>query len=318
MSPGAEATVEKILDGHRKAFVTIDRAVDLLEVCYVEATPADKEVFFDYLQQIFVWEEMPKDFNTPGCRVHALILRSFAKFGPVEKIPQMAFSLLLSGKHDPSAWIEFVGHEVRYSLTNFSERFDWNTLRDLQARCVVVGFCNENTKGERLSAAVSEHLRDTERTIEEIEFRRFEAKLKKNGTNEDPSELLPAEIARALVTAEELLKAEGEFDAKQAGDLLRTSIDEFHRWVVSQVQKLAGGAPEQPDKDGSRRAYMKAVGFISQAEEELFSGLYTFISKEATHKLVAPRETVLFVHRTVTNYLLLLARRLQLWKPATM
>jgi len=87
-------------------------------------------------------------------------------------------------------------------------------------------------------------------------------------------------------------------------------MDEAHREIVRRLESLSSRPYKGEDKDGTRRAYMRDVGFISQPEEELFSAIYSFISREASHKLIAPRETVLLLHHTVTSYLLLLTERL--------
>lgn len=68
-------------------------------------------------------------------------------------------------------------------------------------------------------------------------------------------------------------------------------------------------------KDGARRAYLRSVGFISEPEEKFFSAIYTLLSEEASHKLIAPRETMLVMEQTVQNYLSLLNRRLSSFVP---
>jgi hypothetical protein len=55
---------------------------------------------------------------------------------------------------------------------------------------------------------------------------------------------------------------------------------------------------------------MREGGFITQPEEVFFSAIYSLISREASHRLIAPRETVLLLQRTVFSYLLLLSERL--------
>jgi hypothetical protein len=55
---------------------------------------------------------------------------------------------------------------------------------------------------------------------------------------------------------------------------------------------------------------MCEAGFINKDEETFISCVYTLISREGVHKLVAPRETVLVMERTVRDLLTLLLRRL--------
>jgi hypothetical protein len=59
---------------------------------------------------------------------------------------------------------------------------------------------------------------------------------------------------------------------------------------------------------------MRDIGFISAPEEKFFTAIYTLISGEASHKLIAPRETVTVLFGTVRGYLILLAKRVTLTK----
>ena len=121
---------------------------------------------------------------------------------------------------------------------------------------------------------------------------------------------MPAQIKTAMEEADTYLKGTGQFDPKHAADLIRACMDETHRGVVSELQKLTGQEYEGPDKDGHRRTYMRKMAFINEDEENFFSSIYTLISREGTHRLLAPKETVLVMERTVRDYLLLLLRRL--------
>ena len=159
--------------------------------------------------------------------------------------------------------------------------------------------------------------------IEELEFSDFEAKLKAAAKtvvsspsihvalqDEDSSDgRVPHQIADALSKADDYLRSKGQFDPKIAGDLLRSSIDEAHRAIVDELSSAEAPFSGR-DKDGVRREYMREQGFISPAEEKFFSSVYTLISVEGTHRLDAPRETVLLMHQTVAGYIQLLFRRL--------
>ena len=88
-------------------------------------------------------------------------------------------------------------------------------------------------------------------------------------------------------------------------------MDEAHRAVVQELEKMTGRQCSNPEMDGVRRQYMRDADFITPAEEAFFSCIYTLISVEASHKLDAPKETMLVMQRTVRDYLLLLLRRLR-------
>ena len=84
----------------------------------------------------------------------------------------------------------------------------------------------------------------------------------------------------------------------------------MHCGIVAALTKLTSQAFTGKESDGTRRQYMRKVGFITPAEETFFSAVYSLISQEGTHKLDAPKQTVLVLERTISDYLLLLARRL--------
>ena len=106
------------------------------------------------------------------------------------------------------------------------------------------------------------------------------------------------------------LKSSKPFSAKIAGDLLRSSVDTTHRELINALTILKKKPYSGKEQDGARRAYMREVGFITLPEEKFFSAIYSLISEEASHKLDAPRETILVMHQAVQGYLLLLLRRL--------
>ena len=162
-----------------------------------------------------------------------------------------------------------------------------------------------------------------ERTVEGIEFDHFEKSLTRiHGQPEIPIHAddlstllrdtgLDVQIAEALKTADDYLRGAGEFKETIAAGLLRSSIDVTHRAIVSRLETLKNMPYMGLDMDKDRRAYMCESGFITAPEKQFFAAIYTLISQEASHKLIAPKETVLVLQTTVNNYLLLLLRRLR-------
>jgi len=177
--------------------------------------------------------------------------------------------------------------------------------------------------------ALLSYVAELKRAIEKAEFTRFERQLRSAiqvaptpKVTEEKSELaaLNPNIEEALKEAGEYLRG-GEtfgpkkFNSKKAADLLRSCLDEAHREIVKRLVEKTGSPYAGGEKDGSRRQYFRNVGFISEPEEKFFSAIYTLLSEEATHKLIAPRETVLVMGQTVQSYLLLLVRRLSSFSP---
>lgn len=175
--------------------------------------------------------------------------------------------------------------------------------------------------GFKIDQVVAQAAANLEQTIEHIEFKRFGDALiaGQQPARKPASELqnllaaigITGEIAHAMEEAETYLYGTGKFEAKHALDLVRACMEETHRGVIAELEKMTGQKCDDPGKDGFRRAYMRRVGFINDAEDQFFSSIYTLLSKEGSHKLLAPKETALVMYSTVKEYLLLLLRRLR-------
>jgi hypothetical protein len=206
-------------------------------------------------------------------------------------------------------------------MLHHAERFTQATLDGAKAHCAPQSFWGgARIRGVEIPQVLIEAAADLERTIEQIEFSRFAETLgeQRQGPRAQASELeglltaagMPTQIKTAMEQAESYLRGTGPFDPKHAADLIRTCMDETHRRVVSELETITGQKYTGRDLDGDRRTYMRRVNFINEDEEKFFSCVYTLISREGSHRLLAPRETVLVMERTVRGYLLLLLRRL--------
>jgi hypothetical protein len=121
-------------------------------------------------------------------------------------------------------------------------------------------------------------------------------------------------VKEALREAGVHLQSFGPFDAKTAGDLLRATMEVIHRVLVQELERLTNEKYNGHDKDNERRAYMRKVDFISEHEERVSTAIYSLISVESSHQLLARTDIVLFVQSTVHNYLILLLRRVKTMK----
>jgi hypothetical protein len=211
-------------------------------------------------------------------------------------------------------WSREMLPELQWNLVRCPERVDADAINRIKAQATLVRASTHIYPPAAVSA-----VEQLERTAEQIEFERF-AKNLSDGTNargsreaaEQPAAdtSLSLKVAGALQEAEKRLHSKGAFDAKTAADLIRSAMEEAHREFVAELESVTGKPYGGEDKEGARRNYMRATGFITQPEEVFFSAIYGLISREASHRLIAPRETVLLLHRTVFSYLLLLSERL--------
>jgi hypothetical protein len=321
--------INKILDAHRRGFSTADipSTVGLLEACYNRQPLDHRETFFQILQSIFYAEPLTP---SQGCgslepNVHAVIIRAFAQFGPTALLPPLVFGLLRWNNHQQNElWVQKVYSELRYSLSTLSERFPKPVLDAIKAQCAIFTFSRRSDLvGHNFPDALVDAAVDLEKLVDEIEFGRFADTLRaaepqRPAISDRLTAVLAelgfdAEIANAIKKARSYLESADPFEPKSAADLLRSAMEAAHRAIVRQIEKLTLRTFRGEDLDGARRAYLRDVGFITRPEEKFLSCIYSLISEEGTHKLIAPKETVLVLERTTNDFLLLLLGRLSRW-----
>jgi len=325
-----QTQADRILDSHlqglRETSYTIDNLIALLTTAQKQKSPLLR----------YLWDQLLSALPKPPVKLAScepsvieVVMRTFAQLGEAQK-PFM--QLFVYFQYDEPIlvenWIRQVVPTMISVLYGHRDHFSSDFLSSLKVQCEL--YLDDRRRrlagidylDERFILAMKQ-LRNA---IEEIEFSEFEKRLKasaktirEQSSNIKPSnseafqQEIPAVIASALSKAEEHLRQKGEFDPKIAGDLLRTSMDEAHRAIIDKLS-----SPKAPysgaDKDGARRGYLREREFISPAEDQFFSAVYSLISKEGSHRLIAPRETVLLMHQTVTGYIQLLFRRLSSWK----
>jgi hypothetical protein len=314
--------LSQILEGYRTNIAGYERTVDLLEALN-KGLPYmnDQQTFFDVLRSELLSEPY-SHLTPPHLRrsAHEVIIRAWARFGPVAELPAMVFALLRW--NDPvgmESWGRKIAPEFIASLTLYRKRFPPAALDFIKAQSVM--FTSERSTGltgSQFPNTLIEVVEKLDRAVKQIEFERFEETIV--GTTQEASPAsdlhgllmsagLDLRLAEAIEKAKEYLRSTGAFDTKIGGDLLRTSIDVAHRALVTEIVRITGTPYAGKDKDGDRRVYLRMVGIMTLAEEKLFSSIYTYISEESSHKLDAVKETMLVVERTVTDYHILLLRR---------
>jgi hypothetical protein len=311
--------ITRILEGFLRDLAGFDRTVELLESSFQQQPPDRREQFFDLLQSQLFSEAY--SYLQSRRTAHQVIIRAWAAFGPADKLPNTLFALLRSNETDGmESWARVIAPEFVHSLLSYRERFSRATLDGIKAHCAVFTYGQSSgLVGTQFPSSLVEVAMRLEKTVDRIDFEAFERTLVGTTKAKSAGDSLPGllenlgldrSVAEALKTAQDYLRSSGPFDAKIAGDLLRTAMDVAHRSMVPALEQLYGKPYEGADKDGDRRAFLRTAGLITPAEEKLFSAIYTYISEEATHKLDAQKETILVVERTVTDYLCLLLQRL--------
>ncbi|MGH9375495.1 MAG: hypothetical protein ACRD1J_04950 [Terriglobia bacterium] len=339
--PSIQETVDRILDGYIQRHAEFEPTVELLRRYFGKLSSDEQKRMFDRLWEKFLHalDKTRKPSKTTGLRpdICPVVIRACAVFGPTDELPFHLFAPFGSnGDEIFEVWARHVYPQLIVSLSECEGRFSQATLDTIKACCaqVISGkaihpsspvYEEDNApKSSSLPKAILEAVKGLERIIEDIEFKRFARTLERQDrravTEKDELLILAgdleidATVLAALKRAEILLQDTGPFDPKSAADLLRSAIDSEHRGIVRSLEQRTGKPYEGGDRDGARRTYMRTLGFISEPEEQFFSAIYTLISKEASHKLITPKETVLVMHQTVCDYLLLLLRRLSQWK----
>jgi hypothetical protein len=245
-----------------------------------------------------------------------ILFRVLFEFGRVEMTLCKIIGFLDVDSPDvTNNWINCVSQEITSAVYTYSVVLSQEALDTLRGHAAL--FSHPGTDLARAMPAFSPYVMQLNRAIENAEFSRFEKQLRgvqvmpaPDAGGEQAGAATVHPVAAAMKEAGEYLRSDGIFNPKKAADLMRTSIDESHREVVNRLVTVTGTQCINANKDGARRAYLRKIGFISEPEERFFSAIYTLLSEEASHKLIAPRETMLVMEQTVHNYLSLLNRRL--------
>jgi hypothetical protein len=329
--------IDKILDFHRKGLRDIEQTVtNLNNLCTTLDTAFQDKVFgylFSVLVQHLSQEPLPKtDERVRDPSIIRVIMRAISQFGPAPRMFIQLFAYLDSDNARVTKnWGDDVFPELVLAIYAQPDRLPQGALNEIKANTVLhsAQLRRNLIRGGPIPSYIS-GAANLERAIEDLEFKRFEKALSHEASTavanrqqlSQPSDTreqletylkdlnLDPSIGKAMMEARNYLSAQGAFDPKKAADLIRSSMDQMNRGIVGALTELSGQAFAEKDSDGGRRHYMRKVKFITLAEEEFFSAVYSLISKEGTHKLDAPKETVLVLERTISDYLLLLARRL--------
>jgi len=307
----------------------VPRTVDNLRAYYLQLSLEDRAQFFELLWAALYSEPLVSRKAPPSApispNVHGVVIQACAAFGNTAELGPRIFGLLSwNDPQNTEAWAERVSPQFEHSLVHNADRFARPTLDAIKGHAGMFTYERDSgLTGQNFPESLVQAAARITSDVERIEFERFEKTLRETvGTQQTDSGDLNAllaslglnlRIAEAMEEVRSHLQSPGSFSAKIAGDLLRSSMDTTHRELVKALAKLKQTPYSGKEEDRDRRAYMREVGFISLSEEKFFSAIYSLISEEASHKLDAPRETVLVMQQTVQAYLLLLLRRLSDW-----
>jgi len=325
--------VERILHDYRNHILNdFEMAIEDIAQCYshVQGDEAKQKFFTEFLWPKFGDEyvKVPRGGNDPRPAID-LIIRSWARFGPADHLPAYLFSILGFEKGPHDFWEREILPAFRDALQKDGDRFKDEVIKAIEQTM--------RTTGLEPDGSPRPAFQDLARVAGQILYKRFRKTLAEPGkqagaeqpkvrnprvineaktaSKDELAELMRAlnvdwKLAAALRKCREYLESSDPFQAKAAGDLLRSAIDSVNRSVVKELEKITGISYQAKDKDELRRQYFVKVNFINEHEKKFFTSVYGLISNESNHQLDAPKETVLVMERTVTDYLILLLRRL--------
>lgn len=116
-------------------------------------------------------------------------------------------------------------------------------------------------------------------------------------------------LIESLDVAEQLYLNPGtSFDYKSCIGHLRSFLENLHKVAVRDIAAKTGETT--PENWGGSLSYLRTGGVLTQPEEKLASSLYTLMSDEAVHPLIAEREYARLARNMVIEYGLLFLRRL--------
>jgi hypothetical protein len=117
-------------------------------------------------------------------------------------------------------------------------------------------------------------------------------------------------LIECLDQADRLYREGGDaFTLKSSMGHLRSFLENLHAEALPAVH--AKGGDVIPEGWGEGLTYLRTRDVISQAEEKFAAGLYTLISDEAVHPLIAEREYARLARNVIIEYALLFLRKLE-------
>lgn len=116
-------------------------------------------------------------------------------------------------------------------------------------------------------------------------------------------------LSRSLDEAERLYRdGHTDFELKASMGHLRSFLENVQEEALPLVARTMGDAA--PKGWGAGLKYLKRHGVISEQEEKFAASLYTLISDEAVHPLVAERESARLSRNMVIEYALMFLKKL--------
>jgi hypothetical protein len=322
-----EAKIDKILDSQDKGIREFEHTLENLKVLLSPLNERQRKRYLDYLFTLLVRRIRQTPPADPSSidrqrRSISVLFRIQYEFGLVDMTLCKIIGFLdVDDRNVVTNWKNCITQDINHAVYQYADTLEQGTLDALKDHLAMY---SHGGPYERLMHASVAFVGQLKRAIDNAEFSRFERQLRASTpdspTNEEVSGqaattgLSPA-VLGAMKEAGEYLRSEGPFNPKKAADLMRASVEETGRDIVARLEVLTSTRYAGSDKDFDRRTYFRKVGFINVAEEKFFGAIYGLLSGEGTHKLVAPRETILVMERTVRECLLLLVHRLSDFKP---
>jgi hypothetical protein len=120
-----------------------------------------------------------------------------------------------------------------------------------------------------------------------------------------------ATLVQSLNHAEELYHSSSPFDLKSSLSHLRSFLEALHLEAAKKIQTAATSVPAGW---GPTVVFLRQQQVVSRAEEQCVTGLYTLISDEAVHPLIAAKEYARLARNMVIEYGLLFLTKLKTLK----
>jgi len=121
----------------------------------------------------------------------------------------------------------------------------------------------------------------------------------------------PQTLVQSLNEAERLYRdGTTPFDFKACMTNLRSFLENVHAEAMSALHAKFGG--QVPQKWGDGLAYLARNGVLSKTEEQFVASLYTLISDEGVHPLIADKEDARLTCNSVIEYALRFFRKVEI------
>lgn len=251
--PDIERNIDRILESQDKGIREFEQTLANLTSLLQPLDEPARSRFLDYLFQQLT-QRIRRRYATDPTGIDrqrksiGVLFRIQFEFGRADMVLCKILGFIDVDSADVSNnWMNFVSQEITSAVYRLSEDLSQGTIEALKEHVAL--YSHPGSDLARAMPAFSPFVLGLRRAIENAEFSRFERQLRADssdvpvaaqGDDRPAATVADSAVVGAMKEAAQYLCSDGQFNPKKAADLMKTSIDESHRELVTRLAVATG------------------------------------------------------------------------------